>query len=106
VSETTQAAEATTQVVVRQVGADYEIEVRGQRGLFPRGEHNPALRVGQTSFVTYRPAPDSLKGAIFSVTAEQFAALDDGAEVRVFYGEGAPGLVYGVLDKSAAEVVP
>jgi hypothetical protein len=106
VSKATQAVEASTQVIVRQVGMDYEIEVRGQRGLFPRGDHNPALRVGQATFLSYRITPDTLRGAIYSVTAEQFAALQDGAEVRVFYGEGAPGLVYGLLDKSAVEVVP
>jgi hypothetical protein len=106
VQHAVQAVASSRAVVVRRVGEDYEIEVRGDRALTPRGDGDPALRIGEVTLEKYSNAPDSAKVAIFPVSAEQFYALPDGAEVAVVYDKNGPGLVYGVLDKSAVEVAP
>jgi hypothetical protein len=106
VSHTAQAVSASTQVIVRRIGENYELEVRGDRALTPRGDSDPALVIGEETFAVYRNSPDTAKGAIYPLTAEQFAALPDGAEVRVVYGVGVPGRVYGTLNKAAVEVEP
>jgi hypothetical protein len=107
VNRMTQAVEADSQVIVRQGSQGYEIEVRGQQALIPLGNDDPVLRVGDALFVLYKNSPVvKERGAIFSLTAEQFASLPDGASVVVSFGPTKPGKIYGTLNKSAVGVQP
>ena len=107
VSRVSQAVEASSEVLLRQTAGGYEIEVRGEQPLLPIGNHDPVLHVGEALFKLYRNSPTvSVRGAIFPVTPEQFAALTDGAPVSVALGPFAPGTLYGHLDKSAVQVAP
>lgn len=107
VGRVAQAVEAESQVLLRQTPQGYEIEVRGQQALIPLGNDDPVLRIGDSVFTVYKNSPVvKERGAIFIVSAEQFAALPDGVPVSVSFGPDAPGKVYGNLTKSAVEVLP
>lgn len=85
---------------IRQVGAEYRIEVACPKGFPPRA-FNPQLHVGTTVFGRYRAVPDAGIYAVYYPMSEaEFEALSDGAPLVVKYG-AEHWQDFGTLDKSA-----
>jgi hypothetical protein len=73
---------------IRSVDRAVEIELHSTRE-FPVRAEVVVLRIGTREFLLSRPPADgSLHTLIFTVAAEDFAAVPDGAPVVVKYGKG------------------
>ena len=74
-----------------------EIEVASTRP-FPVGGALPELRIGSDRFSLSRFAENTTDRLIFTLNADEFNALTDGAEVTIRVG-GAPVWIFGPLSK-------
>jgi hypothetical protein len=82
--------------------AEIDIELHSTQE-FPIRDQVVVLRIGNSDFMKSRsPADGSLNTLIFSVPADEFAQLPNGAQITVRYGKGDPELPQGVAAQAAA----
>jgi hypothetical protein len=80
---------------VAAAAAEVEIELHSSHE-FPIRAEVVVLRIGSSDFMKSRsPADGSLNTLIFSVPADEFAQLSNGAQMTVRYGRREPGVPQG-----------
>jgi hypothetical protein len=94
---------AGTSVELFKTAQGYVIEVRDPEG-FPVRAEDPFLHIGSAVFrsngLSHRVGP---YGMIYRLTAEQFDALEEGAEIATGHKE-SPSKSYGTLSRAALAV--
>jgi hypothetical protein len=89
------------QVTLADGTTEVDIELTSNREMLPAGELL-VLRIGEQEFTTSRYPESGETGTVtFTLSAEEFAAVLDGASVTVQYGEGHddPGWRFGRINK-------
>lgn len=94
-------APARAAATLRRAGSDYEILVESPEG-FPLRAHDPVLEIGDARFKRYRyPDPNNRFALVYTLSAQEFDALPDGASISV--GNGVARRVaqsFGTLNKT------